>query len=298
MRNYYFILVACFALSLTSCGEDASPETVIEPTPAQPEEKTELKVTTRATESSFENSDAIGIYVANYVNDAATTLKSSGNTYDNMKFTFNDAGWAAAQTLYWENTNTMADVYGYYPYGTVTDATAYTFELQPDQSSEASYKASDFLWGKAEGQSARADVNLTLKHLFCKMVITIKAGDGFTEEELNSSDMSVAINNVKTKALIDLSNGSVTATGNGMKVNAYMSGTSSFQAYVVPQTVEQTGLITVTMNGNDYTLTRGMTFQSNKTYKFTITLSKTSSGINVNIGSWGETDEDYGGTVS
>ena len=66
---------------------------------------------------------------------------------------------------------------------------------------------------------------------------------------------------------------------------------------MVPQTVDETNLITVTVNGRDYNLTKGFTFESAVRHTFTVTVSKTSNGINVNIEGWTDDNIDNGGTA-
>jgi hypothetical protein len=38
-----------------------------------------------------------------------------------------------------------------------------------------------------------------------------------------------------------------------------------------------------------------MTFKAGKQHKFTVTLNKSSNGVNIGIGGWTEDEEDYGG---
>jgi len=70
-----------------------------------------------------------------------------------------------------------------------------------------------------------------------------------------------------------------------------------YKALIVPQTVDETNLITVSVDGRDYNLKKGFTFESGKSHKFTVTVSKTSSGINVNISQWESDDIDHGGVA-
>lgn len=46
------------------------------------------------------------------------------------------------------------------------------------------------------------------------------------------------------------------------------------------------GLIVVLINKKEYTLKKAFTFETNKRYKFTVTVDKTNEGINVGIGNW------------
>ena len=67
---------------------------------------------------------------------------------------------------------------------------------------------------------------------------------------------------------------------------------------MMPQTVaDGTDLITVTVDGVDYTHSSGITFVANKQHKFTVTVNKTGGGINIGIGGWETDDEDNGGSA-
>ena len=51
------------------------------------------------------------------------------------------------------------------------------------------------------------------------------------------------------------------------------------------------------VNGRDFNLPKAFTFQSGKRHTFTVTLDKTSSGVNVTIGAWENDGNDNGGSA-
>lgn len=55
---------------------------------------------------------------------------------------------------------------------------------------------------------------------------------------------------------------------------------------MIPQSVEYGNLITIGVGGKKYNFTKEFRFESNKEHNFTITVNKTSNGINVNIDPW------------
>lgn len=71
----------------------------------------------------------------------------------------------------------------------------------------------------------------------------------------------------------------------------------TYKAIIVPQTVDEGKLITVTVDGREFSLKKSFTFESAKSHKFTVVLNKTSNGVNVNINPWNEDDVDNGGTA-
>ena len=62
--------------------------------------------------------------------------------------------------------------------------------------------------------------------------------------------------------------------------------------------VSAENFIVVNIDGEVYTMTKeDFTFVGGKRHTFTVTVSKTGSGLNVNIGAWEEDDVDNGGTA-
>lgn len=252
----------------------------------------------RATDYGYEAKDEIGLYVVNYNGSSPGNLQNSGNHVDNMRFTYNGA-WTPDKEIYWQDDYTKADFYCYFPYGKPANVEAYPFAVKEDQSTESAYKASEFLYGKAEGVSPTEQaVNIMTYHLFSCALINVYPGNGFTEESLSASEVSVKINGVRTEASINLKNGTVTATGTARSVVPLKTGEAlAYKALLVPQTVSADNFVTVTVDGREFNLKREATFNSGKRYTISVTVSKTSNGINVGIGDWEEDDTDYGGVA-
>ncbi len=248
----------------------------------------------RATDTTFEMDDKVGIYVVNQPN----VLVSSGNHVDNVGFTYS-GNWTPDKEVYWKDHTTKADFYAYYPYGNPVDVSAHTFEVSADQSEEENYWASDFLWGRTSSVTpSEVAVPINMKHILSNMLIYVKAGEGFTEESLANSTIDVKINGVQTVANIDLATGVATAVGETTTITPWNTG-EYYRALVVPQTVaSDTDLITVTVDGYDYVLTQGHTFVANKKYIFTVTLSNENSGVTISLSDWEVEEGNFGGTLT
>ena len=95
---------------------------------------------------------------------------------------------------------------------------------------------------------------------------------------------------------MNLATASVTATGEAQTVTPLLAD-GEYKALVVPQSVEEGNLITVTVDGRDFNLAKAFTFEGGNRYRFTVVLSKTSSGINVSIDQWEDDGVDHGGTA-
>lgn len=291
-------LFALVAMMLCSCSKSGNNEKI--PLPVKPTEipiNVSMGVWTRATDTAYESGDKVGIYVVNYNGSTAGTLQSSGNHVDNMRFSYTTK-WTPDTEIYWKDQTTKADFYCYYPYGSPADISAYAFTTKADQSKLADYKASEFLWGKATGMNPTANaVPITTNRSMSNMLIYVVAGKGFTAETLAAANKSVKISNVKTSATVDLRTGVATATGSAAEVIPYNEG-EYYRALIVPQTVaDGSNLITVTVDGVDYTLAKGFTFKANTQHKFTVTVNKSSGGVDIGIGDWEIDDTDNGGAA-
>ena len=300
MKHFILSLAALSCLVSCTSGDDEiipSPAPDPDPAPVTIPINISMNVWTRVTDTDYESGDKVGIYVFKNQGSSAGTLQSSGNHVDNMCFTYTD-NWTPESDIYWQDETTKADFYCYYPYGTPSDITAHPFSVKTDQSQQADYKASEFLWGKASGVSPTANaVPIITNRSMSNMLIYVAPGKGFTEETLAAATKSVRICNVKSSATVDLRTGVATATGSATEIIPYNEGTY-YRALLVPQTVaDGSNLITITVDGVDYTLAKGFTFKANTQHKFTVTVNKASSGVDIGVGNWEVDDTDNGGAA-
>lgn len=277
MKKIRFVLSAL--LLLCACEEQNNQE-------VQPNEdnlKVNLGFTvSKITDSAFEVGDMAGVFM--------------DGVYSNIKLTY-DVRWTPAEQMYWPDKATPQDFYAYAPYvaGALNPASV-PFQVKADQSVLANYKASDFVWGMMKNVAPTEDLlSISTKHALANMIIKVAPGDGFTEESLAASTISVQVMNVKIAAGINLKTSSITPSGDAVTITPYNTG-EYWRALIVPQTVaDGTQLISVDINGVAYTLKRGFTFMSGKQSTFTVTVNKTNSGINIGLAGWETDDNDYGG---
>lgn len=296
-----FSLLAGLAIFATSCSKGSSDEPT-PPVPTPDNKKMEIKISpsvtaSRATDHGFESGDCIGLYVVNYNGSTAGTLANRGNYIDNMRFRY-DSQWTPDTPIYWQDNSTHADFYLYYPYNSdVKTVDAYPFEVAANQSTEAAYKKSDMLVGKAVNVAPTTSATqIPASHVMSRILIYLEAGNGFTKESLAAASVSVKINGLKCSSTVNLATGDVTPTGNAVTVTPLLAD-NSYRALIVPQTVAEGNLITVTVDGRDFNLKKRFTFEKAKSHKFTVTLSKTSNGVNVSINPWTDDGTDNGGTA-
>lgn len=242
---------------------------------------------TRVNDNGFCNGDAMGVYIVDYQSDTPGTLQNNGNRGNNVKHTFDEAAykWNSAYDIYWKDEHTHIDIYGYYPFGAPEDVNAYPFEVQKDQSTTTTnnemggYEASDFLWGKAADVAPTEKViRLPMRHRMSSPRITLAEGEGFADGEWAGLEKQVLVRNVKRNALINLADGSITATGEVQQTGTipYVKD-NVFRAIVVPQTVSaNTILFTITVDGVVYNFSKpeDFTYVSGKMHNFTIQVNK------------------------
>ncbi len=306
MKKIKTLTIAASALlAMCACSSESGSTPDPTPNPNPTTEKLPINisttVTSRATDNAFEVNDNIGLFVVNYNDDGtAASLQATGNHVDNQRYTYNGA-WTPATQTYWKDNTTHADFYMYYPYkSSISSVDAMPFSVAADQSTSTSYKAADLMIGKTTNVTPTANnVKINAKHVMSQMVISLVAGNGFTEASLAASNVSVKINRLKTQATANLSTGAVTAKGDDANITP-LKEDGAYKAIIVPQSVGEGNLVTVTVDGRDYNLAKAenfTAFEGGRKYKFTVTLSKTSNGVNVNITKWEDDGIDYGGTA-
>lgn len=294
----YFVLAFAAAMLAFGCTkptpEAPTPEPV--PTPTPEEDKVPVCVSmTRATESAFETGDKVGVYIVNHTAAGAGTLASSGNHVDNLCFTYSGS-WTPEYPIYWASTDTDADFYCYYPYtANIADVTKFPFSVNKDQSTESAYMSCDFLLGKSADVTPSSEpVDVMLGHKMSRLVIALVAGNGYTEEELASADVTIC--SVKADALINLASGEVTASGSVVEVKPYLED-GQYKALLVPQIVSDADFVKITIGERTYVLKQSLTLESGMQHKCTITVAKTGQGVNIGISDWVVDSVDYGGTL-
>ena len=151
----------------------------------------------KAVDNAFEEGDQIGLYVS-YDGE----LKAQGNYSDNRKYTLKSGVWTSESDLFWKDQESAADFYCYYPYAAPGNPLEYAFSVSANQSDLHSYKAADLLWGKCAGAvPSGGQVKITTSHLMSNLLVYLKPGKGFTEDEFAAANKKLAAE--KNVRLID-----------------------------------------------------------------------------------------------
>lgn len=249
---------------------------------------------TRAVNDSWEANDAIGIFMLN---------GSTADTYSNIPYaTAEGNGTFAPQgggtTIYLPVNGSARDFVAYYPYQSSMSGSSYSIDLstQTDQS------AIDFMTSEKEnGENSTVksitktspDVKFRFHHRLSKLSLTIKAGAGLTETDLEG--LTITLSAQKTTGTFDvLTSDAVTATGNGdqsITLKTAANGQSS-EAIVMPSENFNDMALTFTTTGSgtykwNVTSAAATKFEAGKEYKFNITINKTGINVTATIENWG-----------
>lgn len=242
---------------------------------------------TRATETSFEQNDKIGLYVA----DAKAQLEIGGNLVNNEALTYDGNNWAAARTLYWDKGTYTA--YAYYPYiENVSNITDQPFSIALDQSTAKSkevlggYEASDLLFATSKNISASASpIPLNFKHIMSKLKIRLIKGEDFEGDMPTTAQ--VTIHNTVPTATIDLQAGVATryVKGTRKSIIAHQDDETSYSAIIVPQRIEnRMPLIEVVMKGVSYLFESKFQFKPGTEHLVNLIISDNPDQVKIDIG--------------
>lgn len=242
---------------------------------------------TRATETSFEQNDKIGLYVA----DAKAQLEIGGNLVNNEALTYDGSNWAAARTLYWDKGTYTA--YAYYPYiEDVSNITDQPFSIALDQSTAKSkevlggYEASDLLFATSKNISASdSPIPLNFKHIMSKLKIRLIKGEDFEGDMPTTAQ--VTIHNTVPTATIDLQAGVATryVKGTRKSIIAHQDDETSYSAIIVPQRIEnRMPLIEVVMKGVSYLFESKFQFKPGTEHLVNLIISDNPDQVKIDIG--------------
>lgn len=224
-------------------------------------------VMSRATDTSFEAEDAIGVsmytesgFVGNATNVQYTTADGRGFTSTNP-MTWGAAGSAGT-----------VDFKGVYPYK--ADAVAdgiYSFTLATGEG--ASLSDNDVMYSSMTDVTVGAkSVDLTFKHKLVKVVMQV-----YDQNRKLLPGAKVKINNQQTSGTLNLADGTVTSTSAADATLDFASNPNvegEYQTIVMPSAATQGRVITITYNNVDYPCPVDMyAFDSGKKVIFSATLN-------------------------
>lgn len=172
MKKYYILAVA--TLALAACSNDDN--YIDEPVAARISATIGNSGVSRASETSWDSNDAIGVTMAEdrYVNLKYVTAAADGN------FT--------GTTMYFKNKRESVTLAAYYPFaGTegTSPAIIETYTRSGDQTREKQAEF-DFLYDVKTVTGAEPNVKFTFSHKMSKLTLIFKNGNGADVSKINS----------------------------------------------------------------------------------------------------------------
>ena len=243
----------------------------------------------RATETTFETGDAIGVYAAVRMSSAPATLKTSGNYADNKRFVWNGSQFVADGDANEIAAGYETDYYAYYPYredmGNPLD---YDFSIQGDQ--REGITLSDFMYAANRSGTTDKVITLAFSHRLSRLQVTYtpEAGEALS---------GVTIQRAKATANINLGTGTANTLGATSDIRMYNDG-GTFTAVIPAQARDADGtfltLFFADGTKKDYTLTAKKEFLAGHTtvipfmgkelqYTFTVSPETIGSGYSGGI---------------
>lgn len=289
MKTKILTLAILASLVGTGCSND---ETIEQPSsfPADGVIRVATTVIDPLTRAGMttENLNEMGFYVDN--------VNSTTYSYSNEKMSYTDNNWISETMMLWQNSTQQVQVNAYSPFvDNISNKESVPFSVQADQTTEAAIRASDFVSqfksvNPNSDLDAQGSIPLSLSHRLSKLVITVKLGTEFNVSNDTETNpiTELKVLNIKRDATINLTDGTVTVTGEKDKVKMYCesytagisttsNATAVYQCILIPQTVSTSWFhVAIDMDGRSYIYKQWseQIFAPNKLYTLTITVGK------------------------
>lgn len=300
MKTGKLLLMAGLAFAAVSCnndeGTDVNPSSNYLQFSANIGNMSTSSFKTKASGSSWDADDAIGIYMkssgetlgdASIINDAA-----------NVKYTTStgDGNFVAAATgVNFPTDGAAVDFIAYYPY----DAEVANASCAISVADQSNLAAIDFLYSNnaTAANNASESVNLNFQHQLAQFNLNVSSGNGVAD----ISELSIEITGMQTAATISLADGTVSATGNRTAVSTSITSASSTavtaNAILIPGDNLANATVSFYLKGNLFgtwqPTTEDMTLESGKRYTYEIKLQAAGAVVAVlpvaTIQDWTET---------
>lgn len=315
------LLLALVAATLTACSSDSEP-TQVPVASKQPIVLGTGMPTMRSNKQDLQKTEleagtTVGVYI--YFKGAQTTNTTYNYGYKNIAYTV--SGTQGDLTItdtdkqpYYPDVKTQnIDIYAFAPqvYTGTAELSTLTaqdvFTTKADQTAEADYRASDFVWGKLGDVAAPTTTStkqkITMNHMLSKVNINIAAGSGVNFSSLSGAE--IRLNGVKLLGTVNLTTGAVTLRSgtNAASTVTLTSATSATgkladtttdcytsSAVIIPQDIAAADdFIEVELSNGSvykYKTTATTTFAAKTKYTYDITLSVAGIQLTTTISDW------------
>lgn len=264
MKKILFAFFAAALIVAVSCEKKETTPVLPENTPQEITFKANIYTFTKATDTAFENSDAIGVSIFNpevYI--------------FNKEFTYNEGKFSSSVAHKWyEDRNLESTITAVYPYnGSIAEYnSAVVFQVSENQAVKAGYAASDLMVAKTTAKPTAEAVQLPFKHALSKIEVKINS-------QLSEDIADVYFVDVNTEVTYDPKDpANLTTTETKGTVKAYKTGDDTWGLIVAPMKEASPKLAIVTVSGKQYSfeLTENVTFSSGKISTAEVTVKEES----------------------
>ena len=312
MKKFNTLLLSLGAISLASCSSEAvdQPENPVEEAQTGMEVTAAIDDATRASGTTWDNGDAIGITCTGYSGTPTAGVPWGTShvmaKYKNYKYTYASTGakFSAVNTIWFERGETYM-FSAYYPFGaTVGNDATITFDTSAKQS-EADKKTIDFLYAPAVAASKTAPTaNFTFAHKMAKLKLVYKldANAGFSADNAYCAALKPHLGGIIHGGSFSSTTGTVSTSGTANadwdvvttgKANPTVASGNlevSYELYLVPQTVSNLAVKVIDKDNQTYTLSGGVSgfkLEAGKTTTLTVTMKKTALEVtSYQIAAW------------
>lgn len=308
-RLIWAIMIGMATLLPTTSCQDADEETAEVPTADVRGERVPVvfnipyvNIVTRATDTSFEENDAISVFAVNK-SATGTDAIAKTNYAQNVKYISKPSGFVAADEPIWQYKGNELSLdltyYIIYPYRPMssygTSFPEFEFYIGQDQTTHDKYTANDLSIRKIASKAT--NVELTLDHMLTNIEIIV------TGISASASNVSATLYSLRNRVKVEMNKldgaNPITNLGRGYIGDIYCEKIEQtttrckFHAIVAPQQIVQgQQLVNLNIDGNIYKLkaTSQLQLASGNQYTFTYDLGDSSVRSDQGIG-YGGTDD-------
>ncbi|MFR9627611.1 MAG: fimbrillin family protein [Rikenellaceae bacterium] len=270
MKKLLFCLSALFAVA---CTEGIEEDVTLDANTGAV--NFEATMTTRATDTEFENGDEISV----------VAYSADGTAYaQNVLYTYSGALFSSDSPIMKTESSQELSYLAVYPYTTIGDDKKVNFSVKEDQSAENNYTLSDLLSSSVEATSSTSP-QLIFTHLLSKLVINIDS------EDVTTAD-AVATLNAVTDIEYNLESAEYTTSGDVKAITMASDSDTSYKALLVPQVIAANSVFgSVVFGGTTYEFTFGSDITIESGYVYTLNATIVGDKItfgNAIINDWNE----------
>lgn len=276
INNFLFAAAMSAVALTTSCEKGPTPESELSSTVKFSSKITD-QVLTKATNNTWDNNDAIGVFMKK--GTALTNVIAGNKKYVTPNASGNFQAESAAEEISYPADGSQVDFIAYYPYQAAVANNALALNLV-DQSQQNQI---DVMYSNNAKNFSKTSSNaqLIFNHVLSKVELTVNKGTGVT----SLANLNVQFDGFNTKANFDLATGSLTTADAKNLFNAKVTAgadKSVAEAIVLPVASAAGNKIVFKLAQGDFTWTlpTPTAYEAGKKYQYSVTLTTDAAGNN------------------